>query len=274
MTGWIKLHRRLLEWEWYQDSNTFRVFLHLLLTARYEDGHSLGVPVSRGQVITGRRKLAGELGLSEKEIRTALDKLERTGEIVKKTANKFSIITICNYIEYQHEEIVDGPAKGQQRASKGPLIKKERSKEEIYTASGDALEVGVPVYRSKKGKLLKGRVLIDFEKFWNAFAYRKGKAEAADAFLVSYRPDIVEEIIAGAKREAQGRPALIAKNRTPIWAQGWLSNRRWEDEDSAGTVSGSCNLCRYNHNEPCPNLSKLGFNPARCDSYQRIEVRA
>jgi hypothetical protein len=117
MVGWIRLHRKIVEWQWYQDHNVFRVFLHLLLTARYEDGHSLGIQVSRGQVITGRRKLSGELGLSEKEIRTALDKLERTGEIAKKTASKYSIITVCNYDEYQSKEMTEGPAKGQQRAT-------------------------------------------------------------------------------------------------------------------------------------------------------------
>ena len=33
MSGWIKLHRKITEWEWYSDANTFRVFMHLLLTA-------------------------------------------------------------------------------------------------------------------------------------------------------------------------------------------------------------------------------------------------
>ena len=37
MSGWIKIHRQILEWEWYSDTNTFRVFLHLLLKANHKE---------------------------------------------------------------------------------------------------------------------------------------------------------------------------------------------------------------------------------------------
>lgn len=37
MDGWIKLHRKLINWEWYQDTNVKVVFLHLLLIANHED---------------------------------------------------------------------------------------------------------------------------------------------------------------------------------------------------------------------------------------------
>ena len=37
--GWIKLHRNLLDWEWYSDIKVCRVFLHLLLTANFKDGN-------------------------------------------------------------------------------------------------------------------------------------------------------------------------------------------------------------------------------------------
>lgn len=54
MSGWIKLHRKITEWEWYSDANTFRVFMHLLLTANYEDKRWRNIDVKRGQIITGR----------------------------------------------------------------------------------------------------------------------------------------------------------------------------------------------------------------------------
>ena len=31
MSGWIKIHRKITEWEWYDDVNTFRLFMHLIL---------------------------------------------------------------------------------------------------------------------------------------------------------------------------------------------------------------------------------------------------
>lgn len=29
--GWVKAYRQLLDWEWYTDVPTFKLFLHLLL---------------------------------------------------------------------------------------------------------------------------------------------------------------------------------------------------------------------------------------------------
>jgi hypothetical protein len=37
MSGWIKIHRSILEWEWYEDTNTFRLFMHLILKANHKD---------------------------------------------------------------------------------------------------------------------------------------------------------------------------------------------------------------------------------------------
>ena len=33
--GFINLHRKILDWEWYDDINVFRVFTHLLLTVNW-----------------------------------------------------------------------------------------------------------------------------------------------------------------------------------------------------------------------------------------------
>jgi|GEM_PF-1531576 len=102
-----------------------------------------------------------------------------------------------------------------------------------------AVEPDVEVYRSKKGKQLKGKILDRFNEFWDAFDYKKGKAEAADAFLkiqwTSSSIDnrtLFDQILLGAKLEAAQRPAKIAAKQTPIYAEGWISSRRWEDEQA------------------------------------------
>ena len=102
--GWIKLFRKITEWEWYRDGNTFRVFVHLLVTANHEPKKWRGVMVSRGQVVTGRNALSKSLTLSDRQVRTALDHLKSTNEISIKTTNKFSLITIVNYEEYQRKD--------------------------------------------------------------------------------------------------------------------------------------------------------------------------
>ena len=103
MEGWIKLHRKLTEWEWYKDNNTKSLFIHLLLMANHKDGRFQGQDVKRGQLITGRKVLSVQTGLSEQQIRTGLNKLISTNEITIKTTNKNSLISIIRYNSYQIE---------------------------------------------------------------------------------------------------------------------------------------------------------------------------
>lgn len=99
--GFIVINRKILKWEWYQDTNTVRLFLHLLLIANWEDKRWQGIEIRRGQVVTSRRHLAKDTGLSEQQVRTSLNKLILTNEITKTTTNKFTLITINNYKKYQ-----------------------------------------------------------------------------------------------------------------------------------------------------------------------------
>ena len=105
-SSWIKLDRRILKWGWYSDMNVKGVFLHLLLIASYEDGEYLGSKIKRGQAIIGTIETANQLGITRQQLRTALSKLEKSGEISKKTTNKFTLITIENYNKYQDVTLI------------------------------------------------------------------------------------------------------------------------------------------------------------------------
>ena len=110
MDGWIKLHRKFIKWEWYDDINTKVLFLHLLLTANHEQKQWHGVTINRGQVLVGRKKLSKNIGLSEQQTRTSINKLKSTNEITTKSTNKYTIITIVNWDEYQ-KQTKNQPAK-------------------------------------------------------------------------------------------------------------------------------------------------------------------
>ena len=101
LNGYIKLFRKLIRWGWYQDSVVKDLFLHCLICASYKDFEWMGMELKAGQFITGRKKLAEELGFSEQQIRTAISKLESTGEISIFSTNKYSIITVTNWENYQ-----------------------------------------------------------------------------------------------------------------------------------------------------------------------------
>jgi len=104
--GYIKLFRSLTNWEWYQDSKTFRVFVHLLLNANWEDSRYRGYEVPRGSLVCGRKQLAKDLRISEQSVRTALQHLESTNEITIKPTNKFSIVSIVNWEKFQSGEFL------------------------------------------------------------------------------------------------------------------------------------------------------------------------
>lgn len=91
-------------WEWYTETNTKVVFLHLLLNANWEDGNFKGQTIPRGSLVVGRQKLAKDLGLSERQVRTALNHLKSTNEITIKTTNRFTVVTIVNWEKYQDKE--------------------------------------------------------------------------------------------------------------------------------------------------------------------------
>lgn len=99
--GFLRISRNIVDWDWYTDANTFRVFMHLLFTANYKDSNYKGVEVKRGQVVTSRMEIAKALRMSEQNVRTSLSHLKSTSEITSKSTNKLTIITLCKYDSWQ-----------------------------------------------------------------------------------------------------------------------------------------------------------------------------
>jgi len=141
------MYRSFLDWEWYPDTNCVRLALHFILKANYRAKKWKGLIIDRGQLVTSRGQLSEETGLSEMQIRTAIDKLDNCGFITKSGTRKYTIITVCNYDLYQQAQ--DGfdngcqPTDNQQITSEQPTdnqqitttkeYKKERIEEYIHT---------------------------------------------------------------------------------------------------------------------------------------------
>ena len=121
--GRIDLHRSLTKWRWYKNGNTMRLFIHLLLTVNWKDDDFEQITVRRGQRVASSRSLAEETGMTEREIRTALNHLISTGEVTSKSYTKYTVITIENYDRYQAPTVKTTskrPANDQQTTSKRP----------------------------------------------------------------------------------------------------------------------------------------------------------
>ena len=103
----------MIDWEWFADHNTYRVFTYLLLMANYKPNTWRGIEVMAGEHITSTDILAQKLGLTRQMVRTSLNKLKSTGEITTTSTNKYTIITIVKLGLYQNCDYGDNQQNSQ-----------------------------------------------------------------------------------------------------------------------------------------------------------------
>lgn len=108
MTGWIKLHRKLLDSPIFQNEKLFKVFAYCLMKASHKEHMQLVgrrvVHLQKGQFVFGRKRASEELRLKESTVRDYVKLLEKLGTIDIKSDNKFSVITVVNWAIYQNDE--------------------------------------------------------------------------------------------------------------------------------------------------------------------------
>ena len=150
MEGYIIIHKRLLEWQYYQNPNMVRLFLHLLLIADKE-----------GRIVTTHPQLSIETGISEKVIRNCLDKLEKGRLLGRQRTNKNTIITIYEYDSYTNTKKVGGQTKGRQTGRQNEsksLTNQQANLERRKEAFTEELRPYVQIY---------GRDMVnEFWKYW------------------------------------------------------------------------------------------------------------
>lgn len=143
--GWIKVHRKMMEWEWYKDPNTSRLFFHLLLTANHRPQKWRGIDVPAGATITSIRKLSAETNISERGVRTAIKHLISTHEVTQSTTSRYTLIQLTNYEKYQlTDTVTDTPVTQYRHSTDTPVTtnkndknnKNEKKKRSIYSAKG------------------------------------------------------------------------------------------------------------------------------------------
>jgi len=173
MDWFIQLHRKLLEWEWYDDINTKVLFIHLLLKANYKPKNWRGIDIWTGEVLTWRIVLSDETWLTQQQIRTSLNKLKSTNEITIKPTNKYSIIKLTNYIDYQQVN---------QQTTKQVTNNQPTSNQQVTTTNKDNKEIKkINKYQSKDWCSLE-EVKVELWKFidyWN-LTYQENRRVTKD----------------------------------------------------------------------------------------------
>ena len=135
---YIKLFRSIENWRWYQNANTFRVFVHLLINANIEDCPFEKIVIHRGQLATSYGSIAAKLGLSVRNVRTAIEHLKSTGEVTVKKYPKFQVISILCYNEYQDVPTGKASLKRQSSDRQSTTIKEYKNVKNVKNNIGSA----------------------------------------------------------------------------------------------------------------------------------------
>lgn len=210
MNGWIKLHRKIVNWEWFSDSQTFHVFMYLLIHACQKEKKWRGISVKRGQVITGRKSMAKTLGITEQSIRTCINRLKSTSELTIKTTNRYSVITLVNFEKYQ---LIDTLSTNQS-TSQSPT-----TNQQLTTSKED-----------KNIEEVKGRESL-FEKFWSQYGKNIDRDICFEKFLGLPQAD-VDKIFLTLPTYVASTPKLRFRQKP----ETYLNKKSWNNTISTTEI--------------------------------------
>jgi hypothetical protein len=210
--GWIKLHRQILNWEWWSDIKTYRLFTYLLLASNYEDKSWRGVDIKRGDILTSIESLVKSTNLTQQEVRTSLKRLKSTGEITTKTTNKYTTITICNYDIYQIN--IDDTNKQTNKQDNKQLTNKQQTTNKQLTTTKEIKKRRIKELEEEKNKNINNENFLKNENISLPKTVNRGKPINPDK---EYKPtsefnpntDDIDLILADKKT-----PALENKIKT------------------------------------------------------------
>jgi hypothetical protein len=250
--GWIKTYRKIVYNPIFKDEHLLQLWMYILLSVNHKKTKIIfnkkeivlmpgsGV-FGLNQIVSDLKNLNNPKNSKFKKYKTIyyrkLKILEKLGNVKLQTTSKFTIISVVKWGEYQQDEtqvkLKWNSSETQVKTNKNEKKEKKEKKEKHKADSSESATPATPkFYLTKTGKKLTGKRLDFFEEFWEIFNYKKGKSAAADSWykIAELNSDLINKIFTAAKIEAGNRERNMQKGQSPKWAQGWLTERRWEDE--------------------------------------------
>ncbi len=161
--GWIKLHKSLLDWEWYDDKNATRLLVHLLLSVNYTKKRWKGIEIEAGSMVTSWENLAIGVGMSVRQVRTAMDKLVSSGEVSRKATNKYQTISLIKWEKLQNNQEVIDSQKGN-KTSPQMTGDRQANDKQMTTTKEKKNNKNSKKERSKSEKIFSDEVLECYER--------------------------------------------------------------------------------------------------------------
>jgi DnaD/phage-associated family protein len=106
------VHRKLLQSDIFQNEKLLKIFMYCLLKASHTDYKQLvGMKVINlkpGQFVFGRSRAASELNMKESTVWKYMKLLEDLGSITMDSNNKFTVVTVDKWGNYQAHDVEEG----------------------------------------------------------------------------------------------------------------------------------------------------------------------
>lgn len=190
---------------------------HAAFTPRRVDVFGRIVEVQRGQLCRSLRDIAKEWGWDEAKVRRFLSRLQKENMIRCDTDARRTIITICNYEQYQNAGCV-GDAEPDAEATHHRRITDAQNKERKEGKEGNLESIGQAPARDDG----------EFEQWWEHVPRKVAKGQARKAFRAARKKADFATLLTGIQRYAASvsgqDPKFIAHPAT------WLNGERWIDD--------------------------------------------
>lgn len=165
------------DWEWYENTNVFRLFYHCLLHTNLKDKRYCGREIKAGQFVSSRARISAETGMTENQVRTALKKLKDTGYISTISTNKYTIYTVNRYQKY-----IDCGQVAEATTEENTVVENGTKMEQPMERKMEQTDEK-PKENCEKSKENCGKKAINecFERLWKQYPNKRGKGQVSDA---------------------------------------------------------------------------------------------
>ena len=235
--GWIKSWRKTAESQVFKNPDLFKMWMWCLWRANYKHNWisiktgrgETQVEVERGQFVFGRFTAAAELDMKPASVARRMKKLQTLGNVSIKPSTHYSIITICNYNDYQAEDSESDQASEQPSSNQVATNEQPTSTEKKVKK----------VKKEKKEKNIKKQPPSAaptngcFDRFWKAYPRKVGKKKALaawDKVFASDDPPDPEAVIAAAELHGKVWDAEQRSDKRKPHPTTWLNGANWTDE--------------------------------------------
>lgn len=158
-------------WEWYENTNVFRLFYHCLLHTNLEDKRYCGKEIKAGQFVSSRARISAETGLTVDQVRTALKKLKDTGYISTKSTNKYTIYTVNEYQKY-----IDCGQVAETTTEENTVVENGTKMEQPEEDAKETCEKSKETCEKSNKKAINEC----FERLWKQYPNKRGKGQVSD----------------------------------------------------------------------------------------------